>query len=184
MVRVALQALAAVLGGTQSLHTNGYDEALSLPSADAARLALRTQQILAHESGVARTADPLGGSYYVEHLTAAIVERVRVLLDEIESGGGAAAAIERGEFQEAIARSAYEQLRAQERGEAVVVGVNRFAQGEPRPSIDAPDYSALADRQVDRVRAARASRDGGAWRSAAAAAGRQTPARCPQASGA
>ena len=161
VVRVAVQALAAVLGGTQSLHTNSFDEALSLPTADAARLALRTQQIIANESGVALTADPLGGSYYVEHLTETIVREVRALLDEIGRKGGAAAAIERGDFQEAIARSAYEQQRAQERGDQVVVGVNRFAEDEPAPPAppQMPDYGALAAEQVERVRATRAARD-------------------------
>ena len=163
VVRVAIQALAGVLGGTQSLHTNGYDEALALPSAAAARLALRTQQIVAHESGVAQTADPLGGSYYVEHLTDAIEREARVLLKAIESGGGAAKAIERGFFQEAIARSAYEHQRALERGEKIVVGVNRFVEAEPPPNIPAPDYSALATEQRKRVSTVRKRRDAKRW---------------------
>jgi methylmalonyl-CoA mutase N-terminal domain/subunit len=163
VVRVAVQALAATLGGTQSLHTNGYDEALALPTAEAATLALRTQQILAHESGVALTADPLGGSHYVEHLTGQVERAARTLLDEIERGGGAAAAIARGELQDAIARSAYEYQQAVERGAAVVVGVNKFTSDAPPPVIPAPDYSGLARRQVERVRQVRQRREAGQW---------------------
>ncbi len=166
VVRVTVQALAAILGGTQSLHTNAYAAALALPSSEAARLALRTQQVLAHESGVAQTVDPLGGSHYVEHLTDTIEREVRVLLDEIEAGGGAAAAIARGEFQDAIARSAYEQQRAQERGDLTVVGVNKFVQDEPPPFVQAPDYSALAGEQMARVRALRGRRSHAPWRTA------------------
>jgi methylmalonyl-CoA mutase N-terminal domain/subunit len=166
VVRVAVQALAATLGGTQSLHTNGYDEALALPTADAATLALRTQQILAHESGVAQTADPLGGSYYVEALTERIVEQSRALLAEIERGGGAAAAIARGDFQEAIHRSAYAHQRAVEAGDRVIVGVNQYLEDEPPPRLPAPDYSALAARQVERVRETRRRRPEREWRGA------------------
>ena len=122
VVRVAIQALAAVLGGTQSLHTNGYDEALALPTEQAATLALRTQQVIAYESGAATTADPLGGSYYVENLTTELEARAVTLLERVDEMGGAAAAIAAGFFQEEIARSAYEfQLRV-ESGETVVVG--------------------------------------------------------------
>jgi methylmalonyl-CoA mutase N-terminal domain/subunit len=163
VVRVAVQALAAVLGGTQSLHTNGYDEALALPSAAAAKLALRTQQILAYESGVAQSADPLGGSYYVEHLTDAVEKEARALLKEVEQMGGAAKAIERGFLQEAIGRSAYEHQRTLEKGETVVVGVNRFADNEPQPTLPAPDYSALAEQQRKRVKAVRKKRDAKRW---------------------
>lgn len=159
VVRVAVQALAATLGGTQSLHTNSYDEALALPTAEAARLALRTQQILAHESGVAQTVDPLGGSYFVEALTEDLAMRARGLLHEVEELGGAARAIERGWFQEAIARAAYEQQRAIERGEMVVVGVNAFTADEPPPAIPAPDYSTLAEEQRQRLASARKQRD-------------------------
>ncbi len=159
VVRVAIQALAATLGGTQSLHTNAYDEALALPTADSARLALRTQQVLAHESGVAQTADPLGGSHYVEALTDEIERRARALLDEIGDLGGAAAAVDRGHFQDAIARSAYDHQKMVEREERVVVGVNRYQSDEPPPTIPAPDYSALAARQRERVQATRAKRD-------------------------
>ena len=159
VVRVAVQALAAVLGGTQSLHTNGYDEALALPSAEAATLALRTQQILAHESGVASTADPLGGSYYLEALTTELERRATELLARVDSLGGAERAIASGFLQEEIARSAYElQLRV-ERAEAVVVGVNRFADDREPPIVAAPDFSALERAQTARLRALRDRRD-------------------------
>jgi methylmalonyl-CoA mutase, N-terminal domain len=160
VVRVAIQALAAVLGGTQSLHTNSYDEALALPTAVSATVALRTQQLLAHETGVPEIVDPLGGSYYVESLTDAMERDARRLLGEVDQRGGAARAIEQGYFQEAIARSAYERQRAVEAGDDVVVGVNRFADDRPVPSVSAPDYSALADAQRRRLGEARARRDG------------------------
>jgi methylmalonyl-CoA mutase N-terminal domain/subunit len=182
VVRVAVQALAATLGGTQSLHTNGYDEALALPTEEAATLALRTQQILAHESGVAQTADPLGGSYYVEALTDRIAEEARALLTEVDRGGGAAAAIARGDFQEAIHRSAYRHQRAVEAGATVIVGVNRFTEAEPPPRIPAPDYSALAARQVEQLRTVRQRRAEREWRAsldALAAAARGTDALMP-----
>ena len=159
VVRVAIQALSAVLGGTQSLHTNGYDEALSLPSADAATLALRTQQIIAHESGAALTADPLAGSYYVEHLTNQLEAAATTLLARVDGLGGAAKAIAARFFQDEIARSAYEQQMRVEKGEAVIVGVNRFADdGEPLV-VAAPDYSALAREQIERLGRVRARRD-------------------------
>jgi methylmalonyl-CoA mutase N-terminal domain/subunit len=160
VVRVAIQAMAAVLGGTQSLHTNAYDEALALPTRQSATLALRTQQVLAQETGVPEVVDPLGGSWYLESLTDSIERGARALLDEIERGGGAVPAIEQGVFQEAIARSAYEQQRAVEAGTQVVVGVNQHATEEPIASVSAPDYSALAVAQRDRVQAVRARRDG------------------------
>lgn len=159
VVRVAVQGLAAVLGGTQSLHANGYDEALALPTQEAARLALRTQQILAYESGVAHTVDPLGGSYYVETLTDIIGRKARALLAEIADMGGAAKAIERGYYQRAIGQSAYQQQRAVEAGDQVVVGVNRFTDGAKPDILHAPDYSALAQQQRASVRAAREDRD-------------------------
>jgi methylmalonyl-CoA mutase N-terminal domain/subunit len=124
VVRVALQALSAVLGGTQSLHTNGYDEALSLPTAEAATLALRTQQIIAHETGVADTADPFAGSYVVEALTDEIERRAYELMDEVAREGGAVAAIEHGFVQDAIADSAYQWEKAVESGRQRIVGVN------------------------------------------------------------
>uniref|UniRef100_A0A7C4G9Z1 Methylmalonyl-CoA mutase n=1 Tax=candidate division WOR-3 bacterium TaxID=2052148 RepID=A0A7C4G9Z1_UNCW3 len=126
IIRVAYQALAAVLGGTQSLHTNSRDEALSLPTEQSVTIALRTQQILAHESGVADTIDPLAGSWFVESLTDEIESRARALIDQIEKLGGATAAIERGFVQEEIAESAYRLQRDIEQGRRIVVGVNRF----------------------------------------------------------
>ncbi|HEX2779958.1 MAG TPA: methylmalonyl-CoA mutase family protein, partial [Gemmatimonadaceae bacterium] len=159
VVRVAVQALAAVLGGTQSLHTNGYDEALSLPTAEAATLALRTQQVIAYESGAAQTVDPLAGSYYVESLTNELETRALALMERVEALGGAAKAIDAGFFQEEIGRSAYEQQLRAEAGETVIVGVNRFADGAEPPVIPAPDYSQLARDQVARLRAVKAKRD-------------------------
>jgi methylmalonyl-CoA mutase N-terminal domain/subunit len=161
VVRVTVQALAAVLGGTQSLHTNGYDEALSLPTAEAATLALRTQQIVGYESGAALTADPLAGSYYVEQLTDTLEREAEALLVRVDKLGGAAQAIAAGFFQDEIARSAYEYQLRVERGETVVVGVNRFADGAEAPVIPSPDYSALEREQVARVRAVRSARNGG-----------------------
>jgi methylmalonyl-CoA mutase N-terminal domain/subunit len=161
VVRVAIQALAAVLGGTQSLHTNAYDEALALPTEQSATLALRTQQILAHETSVPEIVDPVGGSWYVEALTDRMEGEARELLDGIEQAGGAAKAVERGVFQEAIAKSAYAAQRAIESGQTVVVGVNEYADEQGIPSVPAPDYSALAERQRERVRKGRATRDGG-----------------------
>src|SRR5258705_2155836 len=130
VVRVAIQAMAAVLGGTQSLHTNSYDEALALPTERSATLALRTQQLLAHETGVPDVVDPLGGSWYVESLTEKIEVAARQLIEEGEVGGGSVKAIERGFFQEAIARSAYEQQREIEAGEQVGGGGNEDGTGE------------------------------------------------------
>ncbi len=160
VVRVAVQSLAATLGGTQSLHTNGYDEALALPTAEAATLALRTQQILAFESGLTSTVDPLAGSYYVEHLTEELETRAMALLGQIDDLGGAVAAIEAGFVQEEIGRSAYEHQLRIERGETRVVGVNCFTDDAPPPIIAKPDFSALEADQIARVRAGRASRDG------------------------
>jgi methylmalonyl-CoA mutase N-terminal domain/subunit len=171
VVRVAVQALAAVLGGTQSLHTNGYDEALALPSAEAATLALRTQQIVGFESGAALTADPLAGSYYVEHLTNALEEEATALLARVDALGGAAHAIEAGFLQEEIARSAYEHQLRVERGETVIVGVNRFAEDDDVPVMRAPDYSALEREQVARLAELRARRDDAAVRRTLAALG-------------
>ena len=164
VVRTTLQALAAVLGGTQSLHTNGFDEALSLPTENAARIALRTQQILAHESGVAQTVDPLAGSFYVESLTNEIERRAEEYLATIgrfDLGGnyGMLHAIERGYVQREIQNAAYGYQRAVDAKEAVVVGVNEFASEQevavPIQRID----EALEGRQVERVRAMRLRRD-------------------------
>ncbi len=157
VVRVTVQALAAVLGGTQSLHTNAYDEALALPGEAPARLALRTQQILAHESGVAETVDPLGGSYYVESLTDELEARARAYLARVRELGGAARAI--GFFQDEIHAAAYEHQRAVERGDRVVVGVNAFEVDAERPHIEMPAYAELEAAQRERVRERRARRD-------------------------
>jgi methylmalonyl-CoA mutase N-terminal domain/subunit len=159
LVRVAVQGLAAVLGGTQSLHTNSHDEALGLPSREAALLALRTQQVLAHESGVTDAVDPLAGSYWVEAMTADLEERARALLAEVDARGGMLEAIADGWVQDQIHQAAYRWQRDVERGERVVVGVNRFADEQPAPP---PPFA--HDEGVERGRAAfladwRASRD-------------------------
>jgi methylmalonyl-CoA mutase N-terminal domain/subunit len=156
-VRVTTQALSAVLGGTQSLHTNGYDEALSLPSEEAARLALRTQQVLAHESGVARTADPLAGSYFVEELTNRIEEEAGRYLDEIHERGGAAGAV--AYMQDEIHRAAYRFQMEIESGERVVVGVNRHQEEEADVPVDPTDYTALEEAQRLKVARVREERD-------------------------
>ncbi|MGH7523734.1 MAG: acyl-CoA mutase large subunit family protein [Gemmatimonadales bacterium] len=168
VVRVAVQALAAVLGGTQSLHTNGFDEALSLPSAASATLALRTQQVLAFESGMTDAIDPLGGSWYVEALTDRIELEARTLIEQVDAQGGAAAAVEHGFFQQAIAESAWAMQQAQEAGELTVVGVNRFVDDSEPPPIVLPDYHALEQEQRERLAQVKAQRDGGAVRQALA----------------
>jgi methylmalonyl-CoA mutase N-terminal domain/subunit len=166
IVRVAVQAMAAVLGGTQSLHTNGRDEALALPTEDAARIALRTQQIIGFESGVANTVDPLAGSYHIERLTSEIEDGARELLTRIESVGGTLAAIESGYIQRQVQESAYQAQRAVDGGEAVVVGVNRYATGEPS-SIEVFQVDPqLEVQQVQRVQQVRRGRDAGAWKAA------------------
>jgi methylmalonyl-CoA mutase N-terminal domain/subunit len=159
VVRVTMQALAAVLGGTQSLHTNALDEALALPTDEAALLALRTQQVIAHESGVANTVDPLAGSYYVESLTAEIERRAQEYLDRIEEIGGMLRAIETGYVQREIGEAAYREQREVEAGDRVVVGVNRFQQvDEHPPAILRPDPTVL-ERQKARLMRVRAGRD-------------------------
>jgi len=159
VVRVTLQALAATLGGTQSLHTNGYDEALALPTAEAATLALRTQQIVGFESGITQTVDPLAGSWYVEQLTDEVEKRALELIDRVEALGGAADAIRAGFFQDEIGRSAYEHQMRVEAGETVVVGVNKFGDGQDPPIIPAPNFSALEQGQVAELRRVKANRD-------------------------
>jgi methylmalonyl-CoA mutase N-terminal domain/subunit len=163
IVRVALQGLAAVLGGTQSLHTDAYDEAVGLPTERSARIALRTQQVLAHESGVTASPDPLGGSWFVEALTDRTESEAWELLDRIEGMGGAVAAVEAGWERAEIEAAAYADARAVEVGERVVVGVNRFAEEddapEPRPL---PVDPALAGDRARRLTAWRAARDGAA----------------------
>jgi methylmalonyl-CoA mutase N-terminal domain/subunit len=133
IIRVALQALSAVMGGTQSLHTNGFDEALSLPTENAARIALRTQQIIGFESGVTQTVDPLGGSYYVEALTDEIEKLAQQYIDTIDAMGGSVAAIEQGYVQNEIAKSAYTYQKDIESNEKIIVGVNKFTQKEADP---------------------------------------------------
>jgi methylmalonyl-CoA mutase N-terminal domain/subunit len=169
IVRVALQALAAVLGGTQSLHTNGRDEALALPTEESARIALRTQQIIAHESGVANTVDPVAGSYFIEMRTNDIEQGALALLARIEAIGGTLAAIETGHIQRQIQEAAYVSQKAVDRGDAVVVGVNRFVTEEKgRIEVFQVD-PALEVQQVARVRELRARRDGSRWSAAIAA---------------
>jgi methylmalonyl-CoA mutase N-terminal domain/subunit len=158
IARVTLQAMAAVLGGTQSLHTNSYDEALGLPTEGAARIALRTQQVIAHESGVADFIDPLGGSYAVEALTAEIERRAGDYLAEIERRGGVVGAIEQGYIQAEIERRAYEHQRAVESRERIVVGINDFVVDDEPPIEIARLDPKLERDQVDRVRALRARR--------------------------
>ncbi|HZD22398.1 MAG TPA: methylmalonyl-CoA mutase family protein [Acidimicrobiia bacterium] len=159
VVRTTVQALAAVLGGTQSLHTNSYDEALGLPTAGSALLALRTQQVLAYESGVANTVDPLAGSYFVESLTDALEEKAESLIDIIAGMGGAVAAIEEGWIQSQIEESAYREAQQQSSGESVVVGVNRFVSedGDPIPVLEVDP--ALEVAQKEAVQSRRAERD-------------------------
>jgi methylmalonyl-CoA mutase, N-terminal domain len=164
IVRTAIQALAAALGGTQSLHTNGYDEALALPTEQAARIALRTQQIVAYESGVPQTVDPLAGSYYIETLTNEIEKRATAYLEKIDALGGMLKAIERGYVQQEIQNAAYEFQQQVDREEAVVVGVNRFTVDEEKPiPIQRIDES-LERKQVDRLQALRARRDPRPWK--------------------
>ncbi len=166
IVRVTVQALAAALGGTQSLHTNSFDEALGLPTERSARLALRTQQILGYESGVADTVDPLAGSYYVESLTNEIEERAREYLEAIDARGGAVAAIESRYLQEEIENAAYDAARRIDRGASVVVGVNRFQDDETTAAEVFPIDAQQQRAQVERVRRVRAERDEAAVRSA------------------
>jgi len=171
VVRVTVQALAATLGGTQSLHTNSFDEALALPSAEAARLALRTQQVLASESGVADTVDPLAGSYYVECLTDRIEEEARAYLERIEELGGAARAI--GFMAEEIHAAAYRFQRDLEAGREEVVGVNVHRdEDEPAPEIELPDFESLAREQRKRLEEVLSRRDDGPVREALDALGR------------
>jgi methylmalonyl-CoA mutase N-terminal domain/subunit len=172
VVRTTVQALAAVLGGTQSLHTNALDEALGLPTPATARLALRTQQVLYEESGVAATVDPLAGSWYVESLTDEIARRALDEIARIDDRGGTLAALADGYQQDAIGDAAYEVQRAIESGERAVVGLNAFTVGvegdEQRPAPQTIDPE-LEARQVARTRALRERRDAGAAREALAA---------------
>jgi methylmalonyl-CoA mutase N-terminal domain/subunit len=166
IVRTAIQALAAVLGGTQSLHTNSYDEALALPTEAAARIALRTQQVIAYESGVPQTVDPLAGSYYIESLTNEIEKSAAEYLGKIEVMGGMLKAIERGFVQQEIQNAAYEYQQAVDQQEAIVVGMNRFEVQEEKPIPIQKIDPALEPKQIERVRALRARRDTGPWKEA------------------
>jgi methylmalonyl-CoA mutase, N-terminal domain len=167
VVRTTIQALSAVLGGAQSLHTNARDEALALPTQDAARLALRTQQIIAHEAGVTETPDPLAGSYYVETLTNQLEAAAQEYLDEIDGIGGALAAIEAGYQQRQIQEAAYRVQREVEAQERIVVGVNRFRDDDDVAQPELQRIDPAGERaQVERVQQIRADRDPGAWAAA------------------
>ena len=166
IVRVALQAMAAVMGGTQSLHCNGRDEALALPTEDSARIALRTQQVIAAETGAANTVDPFGGSYAVEALTNEIEQGAMALLARIDAAGGTLAAIEQGIVQREIQESAYRAQQLIDSGERVVVGVNRFATGDAADIEVLRIDPAFEQRQVERVRALRLARGAAEWTAA------------------
>jgi methylmalonyl-CoA mutase N-terminal domain/subunit len=159
VVRVAVQSLAAVLGGTQSLHTNGYDEALGLPTEEAARIALRTQQVIGYESGVADTPDPLAGSYFVESLTDEVERLAWQYIERIDEMGGAVEAIEAGYQMDEIEQSAYEYTKSIDDDERVIVGVNKFTvDDEPEPNVFPIDPS-LQTNQIARLKAYTADRD-------------------------
>lgn len=157
--RVTIQALAAVLGGTQSLHTNGFDEALTLPTEEAARIALRTQQIIANESGVVDTVDPLAGSYFVESLTDEIEAKAFEYIERIDAMGGAVAAIEQGYIQQEINRAAYEYQKQIESSKKVIVGVNEYLEDEEEKSNLLTIDDSIRNQQTDRLRALKAKRD-------------------------
>jgi methylmalonyl-CoA mutase, N-terminal domain len=159
LARVTVQALAAVLGGTQSLHTNSYDEAIALPSEKAARLAVRTQQVIAHETDLTATVDPFAGSYAVESMTGDVAEAAAALIAKVEELGGAVAAIEQGFQKEEIERSAYRVARQIDSGERVVVGVNRFATAGEEPYQPLRVDPAIEEQQAERLRKLRAGRD-------------------------
>jgi methylmalonyl-CoA mutase N-terminal domain/subunit len=166
VIRTALQALAAILGGTNSLHTNSLDEALALPTAEAATLALRTQQIIAYESGVTNAADPLGGSYFVERLTLDLEREAYEYFDAIDRMGGMVAAIEQDYPQKEIAESAYRYQQAVERKEKVIVGLNDYVSDQEAPVPMLYIDEQTAERQVSKLRELRRSRDGDAVRRA------------------
>ena len=169
IVRVAIQAVAAVLGGTQSLHCNGRDEALALPTEESATIALRTQQIVLHESGIANTVDPVAGSYAIEDLTNRIEREASDLINRIDAAGGTLAAIETGFIQQQIQDSAYRAQQAIDAGTAIVVGVNRFADGTGSPGVPLFRVDPDVERgQIERVRAVRASRGEQGWSGALA----------------
>jgi methylmalonyl-CoA mutase N-terminal domain/subunit len=160
VVRTTLEALAAVLGGCQSLHTNGYDEAFAIPTEDAMRLALRTQQVIAEESNVAQVVDPIGGSYFVESLTTDYEKRIFEILEEVDRNGGTLKLIEEGWFQRHIADFAYETALRKQSGEKPVIGVNRFFDGAEDAKIETHPYDqTTAERQVSRTQRVRRERD-------------------------
>ncbi|HDZ36275.1 MAG TPA: methylmalonyl-CoA mutase [Thermococcus sp.] len=159
IVRVAIQALAAVLGGTQSLHTNSYDEALSLPTEKSVRIALRTQQIIAYESGVVDTVDPLGGAYYIEWLTDHIYEEALKYIEKIQKMGGMMRAIERGYIQKEIAESAYKYQREVEEKKRIIVGVNEFIVDEPLDVEILKVDPSIREKQIERLKKLRSERD-------------------------
>jgi methylmalonyl-CoA mutase N-terminal domain/subunit len=168
LIRTAIEALAAVLGGTQSLHTNSFDEALALPTEHAVRLALRTQQVIAHETGVVNTIDPLGGSYYLEQLTNELERQAYDYFERIEELGGVIPAIEQNFQQREIAEASFRYQSEVERGERVVVGVNRYEQEDEQPIDLLRIDPALEQKQIERVQAVRASRDASAAEAALA----------------
>jgi methylmalonyl-CoA mutase N-terminal domain/subunit len=157
--RVTIQTLAAVLGGTQSLHTNGYDEALSLPTEAAARIALRTQQIVAFESGATETADPLAGSYYVESLTNEVEKEALALIEKIDTLGGSVSAIEQGFIQDEIARSAYQYQKKIESGEKIIIGVNKFTSDEKNTTPGFKIDDAIRQVQIEKISSLKRRRD-------------------------
>ncbi len=166
IVRVALQAFAAAVGGCQSLHTNSYDEALCLPTEQAVTVALRTQQIIAEESGATDTIDPMAGSYYVEAMTNKIEEEVERYLKKIDEMGGTLAAIEQGFIQKEIQESAYRFQKEIESGERVYVGVNKYIMDEPPPTNLLKVDMEVGRREAEKVKALRASRDQKKWKEA------------------
>jgi methylmalonyl-CoA mutase N-terminal domain/subunit len=166
IVRVTIQGLAAALGGTQSLHTNGFDEALGLPTERAAKLALRTQQVLGYESGVTDTVDPLAGSYFVESLTDEVEQRAREYIERIDQMGGSVAAIEAHFLQDEIEAAAYQFARSVERGDKVVIGVNQFVEDETTKADVFPIDERQQQAQVERVRQLKVTRDNDAVRAA------------------
>jgi methylmalonyl-CoA mutase N-terminal domain/subunit len=157
--RVTIQTLAAVLGGTQSLHTNGYDEALNLPTEEAARIALRTQQIVAFESGAPDTVDPLAGSYFIESLTAEVEKKAWELIAKIDAMGGSVAAIESGFMQDEIAKSAYAYQKEIESGEKIIVGVNKFTINEAPTNIAFKIDDSIRQVQIEKINTLKQNRD-------------------------
>src|SRR5436305_8141664 len=168
LIRTALEALAAVLGGTQSLHTNSFDEALALPTEHAVRLALRTQQVIAHETGVVNTIDPLGGSYYLEQLTGELERQAYEYFERIEKLGGVVAAIKENFFQREIAEASFRYQSEVEANQRVIVGVNRYQLEDEQPLEILRIDPALEQKQIESVRAVRARRDSAAVESALA----------------